>query len=138
MTGWLKLVGRSYWQLPEVWAGDRDDLLREVRFSEVHPPDPISRGDRLVYHAVGHQRLVAVVEVVAYEPLVDEHPSEWEKQWPLILPIRPLVRVSRVSKSPASNLLGDLPDRTHQGFVPLKDEQLRLAEQLIAEAATQS
>ena len=131
MRGWLKLVGTSDWQLSETWAMERDDLVREVRFGELHPPDPISRGDRLVYHAVGTQRIVAVVEVLDDEPTRDSHPVEWEKKWPLILRVRPLLRVSRVSKGPLTSSLGALPDRTHQGFVPLTDAQLGMAEDLL-------
>jgi hypothetical protein len=134
MQGWLKLVGRTDWHLPDAWVGERKDLLREVRFSEVHPPDSISRGDRLVYHAVGHQRIVAIVEVADNEPCRDPHPSEWEKQWPLILAVRPLLRVSRVSRAPASSSIPELPDRTHQGFVPLTSAQLETAEQLLRNA----
>jgi hypothetical protein len=128
MRGWLKLVGTADWKLPELWAIERRDLLREARFSELHPPDPSSRGDHLVYHAVGYQRIVAVVEVLDDEPSLDPHPSEWEKKWPLILRVQPLLRISRVSAGPLSSSLGELPDRSHQGFVPLTEAQLRLAE----------
>ena len=65
-----------------------------------------------------------LVEVLDDDATLDPHPSEWEKQWPLILRVCPLVRVSRVSRAPASSLIGYLPDQTHQGFVRLKDEQL--------------
>jgi hypothetical protein len=134
MRGWLKLVGTVERQIPEAWGIERKDLLREVRFSEVHPPDPISRGDRLVYHAVGHQRMVAVVEVLDDEPTRDSSPSLWEKQWPLILNVRPLLKIGRVSRSPSTDLLGDLCNLAHQGFVPLTDRQLRQAEALLREA----
>jgi hypothetical protein len=128
MRAWLKLVGTVDWQLDEAWTAGRGDLLREVRFSEAHPPDPISRGDRLVYHAVGDQRIVAIVEVLDDDPTVDSHPVDWEKRWPLIVRVRPLLRVSRVSQAPATSVLGSVPDRAHQSFVPLTDEQLTLAE----------
>jgi hypothetical protein len=134
MRGWLKLVGTSQWQLPEAWGIERKDLLREVRFSELHPPESISRRDRLVYHAVGHQRIVALVEVLDDEASLDPHPSEWEKQWPLILHVRPLVRIARVSWAPPTSSLGQLPDLVHQGFVPLTDAQLQTAERLLANA----
>ena len=134
MRAWLKLVGTSDWQLPDAWAVERKDLLREIRFSELQPPDPISRGDRLVHHAVGHQKLVAVVEVLDDEASLDPHPNEWEKQWPLILRVRPLARDTRVSLSPPTSVLGALPDLAHKGFVPLVDAQLQLAEQAIAAA----
>jgi hypothetical protein len=133
MRGWLKLVGTSDWQLEDPWVAQRRDLLREVRFGELHPPDPISRGDRLVYHAVGKQRFIAVMEVRDDEPVRDPQPVEWEKRWPLILHVRPLLRVSRVSDGPLTSSLGELPDRTHQGFVPLADAQLSLAERLLRE-----
>lgn len=89
MRAWLKLIGTSERNAPEAWVIERKDLLRESRFSERNPPDPISRGDRLVYHAVGWQRLIAIVEVLDDEPTRDPAPSEWEKQWPLILRVRP-------------------------------------------------
>jgi hypothetical protein len=137
MRGWLKLVGTSEWQLPDAWGIDRKDLLREVRFSELHAPDPISRGDRLVYLAVGHKKIVALVEVLDDEASLDPHPSGWEKQWPLIIRVRPLARVARVSNAPATSSLGPIPDLAHMGFVPLKDAQLELAEHvLLAAGAT--
>jgi hypothetical protein len=134
MRSWLKLVGTVDRQLPPAWGIERKDLLHEVRFSELHPPDPISRGDRLVYHAVGHQRIVAIVEALDDEASRDAHPSEWEKQWPLILRVQPLLRISRVSAAPVTSSLGELPDLTHQGFVPLTDSQLQSAERLLCDA----
>lgn len=137
MNGWLKLVGRSDWRLPDAWAIERKELLREVRFSETHPPDPIVRGDRLVYHAVVDCHLIAIVEVVDDEATRDPHPPEWAKQWPLIRQVRPIVRVSRVSQGPATGALGDVPDLMHQGFVPLSAAQLQTAEKLLTMSGAQ-
>ena len=138
MNAWLKLVGTVDRTLPESWAIDRKDLLREVRLSEIHPPDPIHRGDRLVYHAVGHHRIVALVEVLDDEPKLDPAPTEWEKQWPLILRVRPILKVGRISKAPATNLLGELYNLAHQGFVPLTAQQFERAEPLLKQAAATS
>jgi hypothetical protein len=131
MKAWLKLVGASDMHLPEHWAMDLPFLLREVRFGTTSPPDPISRGDVLVYHAVGHQRLLAVVEVLDDEPTLDPAPLEWEKRWPLILRVRTIVKVGRVSKGPASISLGPLPDLAHKSFVPLTPAQLTKARSLL-------
>jgi hypothetical protein len=84
---------------------ERSDLLKEIRFGERHPPTPIRRGDHLVYHAVGDRRLIAVVEVVSDEPRHDAT-VEWEKQWPLVLDVRPVHKVGRVSQGPLTSTLG--------------------------------
>ena len=89
MQGWLKLIGASDFIVPDNWAFERPDLLKIVRFGEAHPPTPIGRGDHLVFHAVGHQRIVAVVEVLDAEAKLDPAPKEWEKRWPLMLRSKP-------------------------------------------------
>lgn len=131
MRAWLKLIGTAERNAPDAWTIERKDLLRESRFSERNPPDPISRGDRLVYHAVGWQRLIAIVEVLDDEPTRDPAPSEWEKQWPLILRVRPLIKVRRISAAPSTHVLGDLYDLAHKGFVPLTPPQLTKAEEAL-------
>lgn len=130
MRGWLKLVGTVDNELPEPWAIERKDLLSKVRFSEIHPPDPISKGDHLVYHAVGHARMLAIVDVLDDQPTVDPAPFEWEKQWPLCLRVRPLLKIGRISQCPATAMLGELY-LSHQGFVPLTDPQLAKAKKLL-------
>jgi hypothetical protein len=134
VNGWLKLVGRSDWRLPDAWAIDRKELLSEVRFSELHPPDAIQRGDRLVYHAVVDRRIIAIVAVTDDEASCDPHPPEWAKQWPLIRKVHPLLRVPRVSQGPSTDGLGELPDLMHQGYVPLAPSQLYIAEELLMKA----
>lgn len=130
-SGWLKLVGRSDWRLPDAWAIERRELLGEVRFSELHPPDPIQRGDQLVYHAVVDRRIIAVVDDEASR---DPHPPEWAKQWPLIRKVRPVQRVPRVSQGPSTDGLGELADLMYQGYVPLAPSQLRIAKELLMRA----
>ena len=97
---------------------ERSDLLREVRFGERHPPTPIRRGDHLVYHAVGHRRLIAVVEVVSDDARYDVA-LEWERQWPLVLDIRVVLKIGRVSRGPLTSTLGLSDDFAHQSFLPL-------------------
>src|SRR3954453_19402411 len=99
MGHWLKLVGKSDWPVSEHWVMDRSDLLREIRFGERHPPAPIRRGDYLVYHAVGHRRLIEVVAVLSDEARHDTS-VEWDRQWPLVLDVRPALKVGRVSQGP--------------------------------------
>lgn len=135
VRGWLKLVGASDFVLSENWALDRPDLLKIVRFGEVHPPTPIFRRDRLVFHAVGHHRLVAVVEVLDDEATLDPAPKEWEKRWPLMLRIKPLVKVRKVSTGPLTSALGALPDLAHQSYLPLTSAQLKRATDLLEQAA---
>jgi hypothetical protein len=134
MTAWLKLIGTSDWRVPDAWAIERKELLGEVRVSERHPPDPVQRGDQLVYHAVGDRQIIAIVEVRDDEASRDPHPPEWAKQWPLIRKVRPILRVPRVSQGPSTDDLGELPDLMHQGFVPLTREQLQTAERLLTRA----
>ncbi len=134
MATWLKLIGTSSWRVPDAWAIERKELLSEVRFSETHPPDPIQRGDCLVYHTVGDRRIIAIVEVRDDEASRDPHPPEWAKQWPLIRKVRSISRVPRVSQGPSTDSLGELPDLMHQGFVPLTPEQFQTAERLLIQA----
>jgi hypothetical protein len=134
MATWLKLIGTSNWRVPDASAIERKELLSEVRFGETHPPDPVQRGDHLVYHAVGDRRIIAIVEVRDDEASRDPHPPEWAKQWPLIRKVRSILRVPRVSEGPSTDGLGELPDLMHQGFVPLKPEQFQTAQQLLIRA----
>jgi hypothetical protein len=136
MRGWLKLIGASDFIVSENWAFERPDLLTIVRFGDAHPPTPIARGDHLVFHAVGHQRLVAVVEVLDDEARLDPAPKEWEKRWPLMLRVKPLLKVRKVSKAPPTAALGALPDLAHQSFLPLTLPQLDLATKLITKTAS--
>ena len=54
----LKAIGASNWPLSEHWLEDRPELLRSVRNPK--RPQAISTGDRLVYYATGHQKLIAI------------------------------------------------------------------------------
>jgi hypothetical protein len=135
MRGWLKLIGATDFIVPENWAFERPDLLKIVRFGEAHPPAPIAQGDRLVFHAVGHQRIVALVEVLDDEAQLDPAPKEWEKRWPLMLRVNALVKVRKVSHAPLTAALGELPDLAHQSFVPLTAGQLETAARLLEQAA---
>jgi hypothetical protein len=126
VAAWLKLVGKADWPVSEHWVMERSDLLKEIRFGERHPPTPIRRGDRLVYYAVGSQRLIAVVEVLS-EKARHDATVEWERQWPIVLDIRPILKVGRVSQGPATSVLGVAEDLAHQSFVPLKSAQFDLA-----------
>lgn len=126
MTHWLKLVGKSDWKVPEHWVLERSDLLREIRFGERHPPDRIALGDHLVYHAVGDGRLIAVMRVTSAEARYDAT-KEWEKQWPLVLDVKPVLRVGRVSKGAPTSILQLKSDLRHQSFVPLTDVQYEAA-----------
>jgi hypothetical protein len=130
---WLKLVGKADWPVSEHWVMERSDLLREVRFGERHPPTPIARGDHLVYHAVGHRRLIAVVEVLSDEPRYDAS-VEWERQWPLVLDIRVTLKVGRVSRGPMTSSLGLTEDFSHQSFLPLKTDEYDAAVRLLRAA----
>jgi hypothetical protein len=134
--GWLKLIGAADFLIPENWTFERPELLKVVRFGVVHPPTPIARGDRLVFHAGGHQRIVAVVEVLDDDATLDPAPKDWEKRWPLLLRVKPPVKVRRVSKAPATGALGELPDLAHQSYVPLTPTQLETANTLLENAAS--
>lgn len=133
MSAWLKLVGKADWPVSEHWVMERSDLLREIRFGERHPPSPIRRGDRLVYHAVGSQRLIAVVEVLSEEPRHDAT-LEWERQWPLVLDVRPVLKIGRVSQGPPTSVLHLAEDFAHQSFLPLKPKQFDAAVQALRAA----
>ena len=126
MASWLKLVGKADWQVSEHWVMERSDLLREIRFSERNAPTPIQRRDHLVYHAVGHQRLIAVVVVVSEQARYDAT-LEWEKQWPLVLDVQPVLKVGRVSQGPLTSTLGLRQDLAHQSFLPLRQPEYERA-----------
>jgi hypothetical protein len=126
VKSWLKLVGKADWRVPEHWATERSDLLSEVRFGERHPPTPIAKDDHLVYHASGDRRLIAIVEVTSDEPRHDVS-KEWEQQWPIVLDIRPVMRVGRVSRGPSTDVLQLSDDLMHESFVPLNPTQYRAA-----------
>lgn len=125
----MKLVGTADWPVSEHWVMERSDLLKEIRFGESHPPTPIRAGDHLVYHAVGHRRIIAVAEVKSDEPRYDAT-VDWERRWPLVLDIRLVLRVGRVSRGPLTSSLGLTESFAHQSFLPLKptqyDEAVRL------------
>jgi hypothetical protein len=121
LAHWLKLVGEADWK-PEHWVLKRSDLLREIRFGERHPPNPIRLGDHLIYHAVGDARLIAVMKVISSEARYDAA-REWEKQWPLVLDVKPVLRVGRVSRGPPTSILRLKDDLRHQSFVPLTNSQ---------------
>jgi hypothetical protein len=112
--------------VPEHWAAERSDLLSEVRFGERHPPTPIAKDDHLVYHASGDRRPIAIVEVTSDEPRHDVS-KEWEQQWPIVLDIRPVMRVGRVSRGPSTDVLQLSDDLMHESFVPLNPTQYRAA-----------
>jgi hypothetical protein len=133
MAHWLKLVGKVDWQVSEHWVMERSDLLKEIRFGDRHPPTPIRRGDHLVYHAVGHQRLIAVVEVLSDEARHDAT-VEWEKQWPLVLDVRPVLKIGRISQGPSTSSLGLRDDFAHQSFLPLTESQYENALRLLRAA----
>jgi hypothetical protein len=126
MQSWLKLVGAADWLVPEHWVHERSDLLTEVRFGKRHPPDGISLGDHLVYHAVVDRRLIAVVEVLSADPRYDIA-KEWEKRWPFVLDIRPLLKVGRVSEGPSTDILNLADSLFHESFLRLKPETYAVA-----------
>jgi hypothetical protein len=121
--------------IPEHWVVERPDLLKIVRFGEKHPPTPIARGDRLVFHAVGHQRLVTLVDVLDDEATLDVAPKDWEKRWPLLRQVKPVLKVRRASHGPPTSSLGPLPDLAHQSYLPFTTAQLALATDLLERAA---
>ena len=136
MRGWLKLIGSYDFVVPDNLGFERPDLLKILRFGEAHPPTPIGRGDHLVFHAVGHQRIVAAVVVLDDEAELDPAPKEWEKRWPLMLRVNALVKVRKVAHAPPTAALGPLPDLAQPSFLPLTPPQLESATQLITKASS--
>ena len=126
MAHWLKLVGKADWKVPEHWVLERSDLLKEIRFGERHPPDPIRSGDQLVYHAVGSGQLIAVMTVASPEVRYDAA-QKWERQWPLVLEVKPMLRVGRVSQGPPTSVLRLKDDLRHQSFLPLTNARYETA-----------
>lgn len=133
MAYWLKLVGKSDWPVTEHWVQERSDLLKEIRFGDRHRPTPISAGDHLVYHAVGDRRLIAVVEVRSSEARYDDA-LEWERQWPWVLDVRPVVKVGRVSQGPPSSVVSLTESLAHQSFARLSQQQYDAALRALKEA----
>jgi len=71
-------------------------------------------------------RLIAIVEVAVSEPRYDAS-KEWEKQWPLVLEVKPVLRVGRVSKGPPTSILQLDSSLMQQSFVPLTPQQYKTA-----------
>jgi hypothetical protein len=130
MASWLKLVGTIDWPVREHWVMERSDLLEKIRFGDAHPPIPIRRGDQLVYHAVLHRRLIGIVEVRSDEPRYEPEP-DWERRWPWVLDVVPILKVGRVSQGPSTSLLDLTDDFAHQSFLPLTTNQYDRAVRLL-------
>jgi hypothetical protein len=129
MRSWLKLLGTADWPMADAWLHDRQELLTQARFAD--PPGDISKGDRLVYYAVGWQRFFAIAAVRSDTPYEAVHNPEWEARWPWVLDVVLEKKVMRISSAPSSLELGDLPDLRHKSYVPLTDGQLAKAKKLL-------
>jgi hypothetical protein len=80
--------------------------------------------------------MVALVEVLDDDAQLDPAPQDWEKRWPLMLRVKALIKVRKVSHDPPTSALGALPDFAHQSFLLLTTLQLETATKLLEQAAS--
>ena len=60
--------------------------------------------------------------------------KEWERRWPLVLDVKTLLRVGRVSRAPSTSALGLDENLAHQSYVPLTKQQYELAAEALRRA----
>ena len=60
--------------------------------------------------------------------------KEWERWWPLVLDVKTLLRVGRVSRAPSTTALGLNENLAHQSYVPLTKGQYQLAAEALRTA----
>ncbi|MEA2234599.1 MAG: hypothetical protein QOD83_4415 [Solirubrobacteraceae bacterium] len=87
---WLKPLGISEppTPLPDDWSVDLDldNFMMRTGPVTVRKPPPIGRGDRVLFHAVGHVRIFADA-VVLGKPTYQKDP-DWGLRWPWVYPCR--------------------------------------------------
>ena len=109
MTYFVKLLGSSDSPMPdEPW--DRDpEMHYEVRFPPKPPPTDVTRGDELIYYAVGGTKCIFGASRVEGDPVLNPIHSDPEiaRRWPYSAPIslRPSACVSRLSAAPLLELV---------------------------------
>jgi hypothetical protein len=89
MAYFVKLLGASDWPMPDdPW--DRDlEKHTEVRFPAKPLPSDISRGDELIYYAVGGTKCIFGASRVDGVPEINQYHSNPEvaRRWPYAAPI---------------------------------------------------
>jgi hypothetical protein len=138
---WLKMIGASDWPLHDYPFRDRPSLKTEVRFPrDQFPGRLISKGDSLVYYAVGGwKRVFAIVELTE-DPQRDVRSgdAQVDKRWPhaatvLLSPywVEPLTRAPLLSDVSQS-----LQSEIHQGVshIPMGAPKFERAKEAIRRA----
>jgi hypothetical protein len=127
---WLKLLGKSGWELDDFWTRQSPELLRYVRFSEQRDPTGVvHKGDKLVYYAVGWKAICAIARVTADLPY--EKPEVGEEQWPLALDVFVEKKVGQLKNAPSADVLqltdDQRQDMVQGSFVELRNDQYERA-----------
>src|SRR5215210_4411033 len=102
MTYWLVSHGSRHGRLEDAWTSLSGDLLRVTYF----PRRPrIEVGDRLLYYAVGWQRLHGAVEVTGAPRNDVDHPTD-PTRWRWVVEVEPLLAMRLISRAPKLEEIG--------------------------------
>ena len=128
----LKAIGASNWPLSEHWLEDRPELLRSVRNPK--RPQAISTGDRLVYYATGHQRLIAIARATENGSESEMDLAEGEDRWPYVLRVQVQLAIPTLKLAPSWDVL-EIPSTSimQKPYIELTAAQYALAWQAIVE-----
>lgn len=77
--------------------------------------------------------IIAIVEVTSSEARYDAS-KEWERQSPLVLDVKPLLKAGRVSRAPSTSSLGLDENLAHESYVPLTNQQYEMAAEALRRA----
>jgi hypothetical protein len=120
MTYFVKLLGARNWPMPDdPWARDRE-MHTEVRFPPKPAPTDISRGDELIYYAVGGTKCIFGASRVDDLPVINHYHSNPEvaRRWPYAAPVelRKSACVPRLSVAPLlAAVASELQDQIGEG-----------------------
>lgn len=131
---WLVSHGDASGGLKNDWTRAHEVLLRTTRFPR---RARIEAGDRLLYYAVGWQRIHGAVETLG--PVRDDlrHPGD-PKRWPWGVEVEPLLFMRMISMAPKLELIDVSLKSVHrQSHIRIGQENFESAvELLIAHGAT--
>jgi hypothetical protein len=140
MSFFLKLIGTAEDPLPADWMETRREVVNGVRFGGPRMPPPREH-DKIIYYAVGSQRLVGVLEVTSKQPTRDNPASEgWTEEqkfrWPWWVGLKPIVLLPADERAPHVRELKFDAERVRQkSYIPIGAGEFQKMEALICEYA---
>ena len=136
MNHYIKLIGFAEDPLPVEWVKERPEVVNGVRFGDKRRP-PVSKGDRVIYYAVGRQRFCGILEVLsdcATKDNPDTEPWEaWQKEkWPWWVGLKPIILLPADERSPHVGEVGfDVKRIIHKGYLKITQGEFEKLEQAI-------